>query len=227
VTSRECDLMLRLGAIDGNPYIGVFCAASDRLAIVHGAAEPSLAKSLGEALDVPVITTFIAGSTVVGSLVAMNSNGAVVTNFAETDELARLPSSLRVGRMEKRLNAAGNNILVSDRAAIVHPRASRDTVAMIRDVLGVEVERRSVAGVETVGSVCLVTSKGLLCHPRTAEEELRWLSEFFRAPASITTLNYGNPYLGACAAANSKGAFVGSRTTPIELGRLEDGLMLF
>lgn len=227
MTSRECDLMLRLGDIDGNPYVGVFCAASDRLAIVHGAAEPSIVGAIGEALDVPVVATFVAGSTVVGSLVAMNSNGAVVTNFAESDELARLPSGLRVGRMEKRLNAAGNNVLTNDRAAVVHPRASRETVAMVRDVLGVEVERRSIAGVDTVGSVCLATSKGLLCHPRTGEDELRWLSEFFGVPASVTTLNYGNPYLGACAAANSKGAFVGSRTTPIELGRFEDGLVLY
>jgi len=227
VTPRECDLMLRLGDIDGNPYIGVFCAASERLAIVHRGTEPGIVKSIGEALEVPVVTTFIAGSTVVGSLVAMNSNGAVVTNFAETDEVARLPSGLRIGRMEKRLNAAGNNILANDRAAVVHPKASRDTVAMLRDVLGVEVERRQVAGVDTVGSVCLVTSKGLLCHPRTGEAELRWLSEFFGVPGSITTLNYGNPYLGACAVANSKGALVGSRTTPIEMGRLEDGLVLF
>jgi len=227
VTSRECDLMLRLGDVDGNPYIGVFCAASERLAVVHGGTEPGLAKSIGEALEVPVVTTFVAGSTVVGSLVAMNSHGAVVTNFTETDELARLPSDLRIGRMEKRLNAAGNNILANDRAAVVHPKANRETVKMVGDVLGVEVERRQVAGVDTVGSVCLATSKGMLCHPRAGEAELRWLSEFFGVPASVTTLNYGNPYIGACAVANSKGALVGSRTTPIEMGRLEDGLTLF
>ena len=97
----------------------------------------------------------------------------------------------------------------------------------VRRVLGVEVERRAVAGIDTVGSACLATSKGVVCHPRTGEDELKALSEFFGAPAVIATLNYGTPYLGACAIANSKGAYVGSRSTPIELGRLEDGLGLY
>jgi len=43
----------------------------------------------------------------------------------------------------------------------------------------------------------------------------------------VATLNYGTPYLGACAIANSKGAVVGSSSTPIELGRIEDGLGLY
>lgn len=218
--------MLRLGDVNGSPYVGVYCAASERLAIVHEATEPKVVRAIGETLAVPVLTTFIAGSTVVGALIAMNSKGAVVTNFAEKQELSRLPRGLSVGMMEERVNAAGNNILVNERAALVHPKASGNTLRMIADVLDVEVQQRPIAGIDTVGSVCVATSKGLVCHPRTSEEELRWLREFFRVPATVTTLNYGSPYLGACVVANSHGAYVGSRTTPIEMGRLEDGLGL-
>jgi translation initiation factor 6 len=78
-----------------------------------------------------------------------------------------------------------------------------------------------------VGSAGICTGKGLVCHPNTSEDELRELSELFKVPAVLGTLNYGTPFVGACAVANSKGAFVGSRTTPIEMGRLEDGLYLF
>jgi translation initiation factor 6 len=176
---------------------------------------------------VNVISTNIGGTTVVGALAVMNSNGIVVTNFAEKHELARLPKGLRVGKMEEKLNAAGNTILANDKAALVHPAATRNSMRMIQDVLGVEVLRRSVAGIDTVGSACIATSKGVICHPRTTEEELKILSDFFKVPASIATLNYGTPYLGACAVANSKGAYIGSRSTPIELGRLEDGLGLY
>jgi len=66
-----------------------------------------------------------------------------------------------------------------------------------------------------------------LCHPRTTESELKEISSFFKVPASVATLNYGTPYLGACAVANSKGAYIGFKSTPIELGRLEDGLGLY
>src|SRR5512137_2987251 len=219
--------MLKLGDVNGNPYVGVYCVASEQLAILPDVVDQKVVKDIERVLGVRVVTSNIGGATIVGSLAAMNSNGIIVTNFAEKHELARLPKGLRVGKMEEKLNAAGNTILTNDRAALVHPGASRDTVRMIRDVLGVEVLRRSVAGIDTVGSACVATSKGVLCHPRTSEEELKVISEFFKVPASVATLNYGTPYLGACAVANSKGAYIGSRSTPIELGRLEDGLGLY
>lgn len=219
--------MLKLGDVNGNPYVGVYCAASEDLAILPDVVEQKVVKDVERVLGVRVIRTNIAGATIVGSLVAMNSNGIVLTNFAEKHEVAKMPKSLRVGRMEEKLNAAGNTILANDRGALVHPSATRDTLRMIQDVLGVEVLRRSVAGIDTVGSACIATSKGVVCHPRTTEEELKTISELFKVPASVATLNYGTPYLGACAVANSKGAYVGMRSTPIELGRLEDGLGLY
>ena len=219
--------MLRLGDITGNPYVGVYCVASEQLAIVTESAEPKIVKEIARTLDVQVIATNIAGGTIVGSLVAMNSNGAIVTNFVEKHELAKLPKSLRVGKMEEKVNAAGNNILVNDKAALVHPGAASHTLKLIEDVLGVEARRGSVAGIDTVGSACIAASKGIICHPLTSKDELKELSDFFKVPAAIATLNYGTPYLGACAVANSKGAFIGFRSTPIELGRLEDGLGLY
>ena len=219
--------MLRLGGITGNPYVGVYCVASEQFAIVTEAAEPKVAKEIGRTLGVQVISTNIAGATVVGSLVAMNSHGAIVTNFTERHDLAKFPKKLRVGKMEEKVNAAGNNILVNDNAALVHPGTSTHTLKLIEDVLGVEARRGRVAGIDTVGSACIATTKGIVCHPLASKDELKELSEFFKVPAAIATLNYGTPYLGACAVANSKGAFIGYKSTPIELGRLEDGLVLY
>ncbi|MCJ2532824.1 MAG: translation initiation factor IF-6 [Candidatus Thermoplasmatota archaeon] len=219
--------MLRLGSLDGNPYIGVYCATSENHVLVSEPVQTRVVEDLSEVLGVDVILTTVAGSSVVGSLAAMNSNGIVLSNLAEEHEVSRMPSSLNVGFMPEKVNAAGNNILVNDKAACVHPGASRGTVGMLEDVLDVEVQKRSVAGLDTVGSVCIVTSKGMLCPPRTSEEELKDLSEFFKVPASAATLNYGTGFIGACVVANSRGAYVGSRSTPIELGKVEDGLGLY
>lgn len=219
--------MLRLGDIDGNPYVGVFCAVNEEIALVAEPVADEVVDDLREVLGVEVILTTVAGSTVVGSLVAMNSNGIVFSNLAEQHEVSRMPSSMQVGYMPPKVNAAGNNILVNDNGACVHPEATKGTVEMLEGVLGVEVQKRSIAGIDTVGSTCIVTSKGLVCHPRTSEDELKDLSGLFKVPAAPATLNYGTPYLGACAVANSKGAYIGASSTPIEVGRLEDGLQLF
>jgi translation initiation factor 6 len=53
------------------------------------------------------------------------------------------------------------------------------------------------------------------------------LRETLHVPVAITTANYGSALVGACMVANSKGAVVGSKTTPIELGRIEEGLGYF
>lgn len=219
--------MLRLGDVNGNPYVGVYCAASEKLAVLPDSVTSKVSREVAETLGVEVLRNALSGGTIIGSLMVINSNGAIITNFAEKHELARFPKDLRLGVMEERLNAAGNNVLANDKAALVHPSASSRTMRMIEDVLGVEAQRGTVAGVETVGSACIATSKGIVCHPRTTEHELKWLSELFKVPASLCTLNYGTPYLGACAVANSKGAYVGFRSTPIELGKLEDGLGLY
>ena len=89
-----------------------------------------------------------------------------------------------------------------------------------------EVVKGMVAGYKTVGSVCAVTNKGILCHPATSQDELKMLSELFKVPAAIGTLNYGAPVIGASIICNSKGAVVGSNSTPIELGRVEDALYI-
>jgi len=219
--------MMRLGEVNGSPYIGVYCAASETLALAPDNVDERVVRELGEALGVPVLRIYVAGSIVVGSLVAMNSHGVVLTNFAEKHEIARFPKELRIGKMAEKHNAAGNNILANDHAAYVNPEVSRSTEMFLQDVLGVEVQAKAVAGIETVGSACIATNKGVVCHPRTSEDELREISAFFKVPAVVASLNYGMPIIGACAVANSKGAYVGARSTPIELGRLEDGLGLF
>ncbi|MCJ7561552.1 MAG: translation initiation factor IF-6 [Thermoplasmata archaeon] len=219
--------MLKIGMMMGSPYVGVFCAASEKLAILPEATDPWVKDDLQEALGVDVLCTYLAGSVLIGSLASMNSNGIVVTNFADKSELKRLPKDLRVGIMEEKLNAAGNNILANDHGAYVNLNASRSSVKIIEDTLGVEVLRRTIASIYTVGSVAIVTSKGIVCHPRTSQDELKEISAFFKVPAALATLNYGTPYLGACAVANSKGAYIGGKSTPIELGKLEDGLGLY
>lgn len=108
----------------------------------------------------------------------------------------------------------------------MNPELSDSAVKQVEETLQVEVVRGEIAGYKTVGSVCAVTNKGMLCHPATSKDELKTLSELFKVPAAIGTLNYGAPVIGACLVANSKGAAVGFRSTPIELGRTEDALYL-
>jgi len=218
--------MISLASHQGNPYMGVYCAASNRHAFAPMSADDSLVEMIERSLSVEVVRLSIGGATIIGSLIAMNSHGAVVSDIASEDEIAMIPKGLEVAKMQCNCNAAGNNILVTDKGAMVHPGVSGDILRTIGDVFQVEVVRGTIAGVSTVGSVALATGKGVICHPRATEDNIETLKQLFSVPVTLATLNYGTPWLGACAIANDRGAVVGEKTTPIELGKLEDGLSL-
>ena len=219
--------MMRLARHGGNPNIGVYSVANEDLAIISPDASEEYVKSIEEALGVNSLMTTVAGSFVVGSLVAMNSNCAIVSGLAEEAEIELISSKMPVRILRSKYNAAGNNILVNDFGAIVNPKIDDRFIGTIEKALGVKCVKALIAGMDTVGSAAKATNKGAVCHPRTTDEELELIERTLNVEAKRTTLNHGSVLLGPCFIANSKGAVVGDTTTPIEMGKLEDALNLF
>lgn len=226
-SQSELVTMMRLSRYGGNPNIGVFAVANESFAFVAGDAAPEFTRALESALDVKTIMTTVAGSFVVGSLVAMNSNGAVVSGLAEPRELETLGRYLPCFALDDPLNAAGNNILVNDNGAIVNPYYGEKVIRQISDALGVECVPSAIAGVSTVGSACKATNKGCVCHADASDDDLALIQDVLKVEAVKTTVNHGSRVVGAGIIANSKGAVVGDETTPIEMGKVEDGLVLY
>jgi translation initiation factor 6 len=213
--------------VNGSPYVGVFARASDRLVLVPPALPDGLVKEIERAAGVPVKPIAIGGANIIGSVVAMNSRGAVVADFADEAEIAVLEGAgLKVGRVAGKFNAAGNNILCNDHGAYLNPDLSKPAEKAIADVLGVPTERGTLAGLKTVGSAAAATNQGLLCHPKTSDEELDLLEKLFKVEADIGTVNHGAPFIGAGLIANKNGAVAGSLTTGPELNRIENALNL-
>jgi translation initiation factor eIF-6, putative len=218
--------MMRLSRYGGNPNIAVYSAANESFAFISPDTTEEFVKDVESALEVKAFLTTMAGSFVVGSLIAMNSRGAVVSGLAESQEVSVVEECLPVTLLPGKHNAAGNNILVNDHGAIVNPDLTDEDIATIEKVLSVPCVRSTIGGTNTVGSSAKVTNKGGICHPNTTDEELEILQKVLKVEMKRTTLNHGASFVGACVLANSKGALVGDLTTPIEMGRLEDALDL-
>jgi translation initiation factor 6 len=210
----------------GNPNVGVYVRATSRhLWVPRGLTQQNVA-DLEAALGLEAVTASIGGSTLIGSLVAANAHGAVVADIATDDELEVLRAAgLDVVRLEHtRLNAAGNNILCNDKGAIVHEDLPDSDVAAISAALGVPVQRGTIAGIATVGTAGVATNRGALAHPLATEADLSFIRQSLHVPARIGTVNHGHGLVGAGLAANQNGVAAGSRTTGIELGRIEEAL---
>jgi len=216
-----------LSRFGGNPNIGVFSAACETVSFMSPDADPDYVRTVETALGVETCLTSVAGSFVVGSLVAMNSNGAVISGLADGIEVRTISKHLPVFLLRGVNNAAGNNILANDNGAAVNPDLDDTTIKGIERTLGVKCVRASVAGIKTVGAACRATNKGAVCHQDATDAEVAVIADILGVDVKRTTLNHGSKLLGPCLLANSKGAVVGDETTPIEMGRLEDALNLF
>lgn len=217
--------MLR-AAFSGSSYVGVFARATQDCLLIRPDVGADLQGSCGEELAVPTVATTIGGSGTVGSLVAGNANGLIVSSRATDREIERVREAVDrpVAQLPGRINAAGNVILANDNGAFVHPDISREAVQLIGDTLDVPVRRGDIAGVQTVGTAAVATNRGVLCHPKTVDETLDELESLLEVPADIGTINYGGPLVGAGLIANDEGYVVGERTTGPELGRIDDAL---
>lgn len=212
--------MLKKYAIESHPYIGVFSAGSEEICVVP----PIEADVFEEALETPVIKNTIGGTRVNGSLMRLNSQGAVVSDIIEEREIDALLDHIDVTVIPDPQNALGNNILMNDYGALIHPKISKEGEQTIRSELEVDVKKGTIAGLKMVGSLGVATNKGVLCHPHVKEDEIDMIEELFDVPVSKGTANHGSGWIGTCMVANTKGAVIGEETTPIEMGRIEEGL---
>ena len=217
--------MLQLLDFNENPNVGVFCRTNDNVAFIRKALSKKVKKKIVAAIDVELVELSIADATIVGSLLAFNSKGAVVTDFVDIDTIKVIKDQgFDVCVISDRLNAAGNDILVNDHGALVHPDLEKESIEEIEATLNVPVSKGTIGSLKTVGMAAVVTNKGLLCHPKVTDEEKRLLEEVFDVNVMIGTVNHGSPVIGSGLVANTKGAIIGKLTTGIEMGRIEEAL---
>ena len=219
--------MLR-ATLAGSAYVGVFARAIGDATIARADLDEEHLDGFESELGVPVLQTTIGGGSTVGSLLAGNRSGVVVSGQATAYERDVLEDGLArpVANLPDTLNAAGNVILANDNGAIVHPDLSEEGVGVIEDTLDAPVTSGTIGRVKTVGMAAVATANGVLCHPQANDEELERLESVLGVPADLGTVNYGSPLIGAGLIATEHGYVAGERTTGPELGRIEDALGL-
>lgn len=217
--------MLQLLDFNENPSVGVFCRANDDVAFVQKGLIKKIKKKIVETLDVKLIELSIADASIIGSLLAINSKGAIVTDFADIEAIKKIEDEgFKITVITDKINAAGNDVLVNDYGCLCHPNLTDETVEAIANTLEVPVKRGTIASLKTVGMAAVVTNKGCLCHPKITDDEKHIVERVFDVQVMIGTINHGSPVIGSGLIANTKGAIIGNKTTGIEMGRIEEAL---
>jgi translation initiation factor 6 len=208
---------------NGSSNIGAFSRATNHW-VLQAPSNEATTNGLVDLFEKQPISTTIGQSTLVGILTAGNENGLIVPHIILDEEVEALQTSLDIPilQLRSKLTALGNLILTNDRAALVSTNFSSEDIKGIRDTLGVDVEAKTIAESDLVGSYCVVTNQGLLAHTDVSEEELEWLGVFFGVEVEIGTINCGVPYISIGLLATSKAAAAGFETTGPELMRITE-----
>jgi translation initiation factor 6 len=206
----------------GDPNIGVFARVVGDIAIIPPESTEEFRTAVRDALQVKLVETTIQGSTIIGSLVAGNSRGIVVSGLATEEEVDRLAEHREVLLLNESMNAAGNVIMANDTFAAVHEDMPTDLAKAIGEFLGVEVIHLTLGGVKTIGMAGVATNKGVIVHPRATERQIAMLEEIAQVPIGTGSINMGGALVGTGLLVNEKGYLAGNATSGFELGRIED-----
>jgi translation initiation factor 6 len=217
--------MLKRLDIVGNPNLGVFVLATDKIAIVPFNLSDDKINLIKEILEVDVIKSSISGSNLIGSLAIANSNGIVVSPHTFDKEIEELEKTgLNVAKLPDKYSAVGNIVAVNDVGAIASPFISTEAIKIIEDTLNVDVDTSSMVGKDIIGSLITVTNKGFLIDKNATSSELEYAEEIFGVEGDIGTVGKGISFVGACCVANSNGAIVADNSTGPEMARVEEAL---
>ncbi len=205
--------------------LGVYCFSNDYYTLISSDAPEKVIRTMQNVLETKVIRMTVAGTTLVGVMVAGNNNGLLVPYTIEEQELTLLRELFpRVEVLPTKMTALGNIILANDYGALAHPKLDSKSIEIAEKTLGVKITKKAIAGVPTVGIMGVVNNKGMIINPNTSEEEIKLLKEIFGVPIERGTVNRGNGYVRLGMIANSHGVIVGNSTTGFELATIERAL---
>ncbi len=207
-----------LSDVFGDPNVGIFSFANEKLAILPAGVSPKKLASFRETLGVDAYAVGIADSRLVGIYVTGNSNSIIVPYITTDPELKMLEATgVSVEVLPERRTALGNVVLCNDYGAVVDPRLKTLTVEAINKVLHVPVSTATIGGLPHVGALATASNNGVLANPVIVESEMRKISQALGVPVEKGTVNSGIPYPKCGVVVNSKGAVVGSHTLGAEL----------
>ena len=215
-----------------SPYAGVFCSTNDKLTLVPPGIPEDDMEAISEALGTKIEIITLGGSRVLGTLVAMNNNGILVSNIITDLELEKFEQiskehKIGFGVLPDRSNAIGNNFLINDSGGFSNERLGKRAKDKAEEILKIKLVSQSINNMDTLGMIGCITNKGGLCHPDASLSEKLDMEKVFDIKIMEGTVNFGLPLVGAGIVANSNGAVCGRQSTGVELGRMEEALSLF
>lgn len=211
-------MTVKLFDIYRSSNIGLFLNSTEKYAFVPFGIPAFKLEYVEKVLDVELIQTSLAGSSLIKILSAINNNGMLVSNLVEHYELQKISNyGINVSKLSSNYTSVGNLVVANDYGAIASTLLNEDSISQIKQKLKVDVFQMNIATHLNVGSVLVASNSGAIIHPEATESEITKVSEILNVDVFPCTINGGIPYVSSGIVLNSKNALIGSSTTGTEL----------
>jgi translation initiation factor 6 len=208
-------LEIEYADLNGNIHIGVSMMATERHALVPIETPSILCDLITHTLNVQVIKL---SERIIGSLIAGNSNGFVISNVITAEVIEQLNETNLPIYQAPEFFAFGNVVLVNDISGIISPIIPTKIRERIQDTLAIPLKAKTIANSDLVGSLGYITNHGALLTPLTKEDEIDEIKTILKLKEiGIGSVNKGSEFISSGIIGNSKGMLIGRETTGIEV----------
>ena len=107
---------------------------------------------------------------------------------------------------------------------LINPDFPEDVKKEIHNALKVPVDSNTIAELENIGSLGVISKNKMIVHPEVTEDEEKQLKKIFKVEITKATVNFGSPYVRSGCAANDHGFVIGKNSTGVEIGTIDEGL---
>jgi translation initiation factor 6 len=211
----------------GSPYLGVFMNTNNEYTLVPPTSPRKLVENLEKTLRTEVLKVTISNSVLIGIFTCMNDNGVLVPETIYRDEVEELEKHFDNVQVIPDFTAIGNLVNCNNKGGVCSPLISKESVKKMKRSLKLEemMSVRIAAGVDVTGSCVACNNRGFMAHINVSESTFEELEKIFSVKSGASgTVNYGDPFVKAGMLVNDNGCVVGTRTSPFELGRIDEGL---
>lgn len=210
----------------GTSNIGLYGFANDKYLLLGREVPETHDKELAEVFKVPIIRCTIAGTSMIGVFVAGNNEKIIVPGIIFDHEMELLKKhGVDFTVIDTKLTCLGNNVLVNDTGLLVNPEFTDAQAGEIGKIFGMEAHRTRLAGMNTVGSLVALNSKGkaLTTHNIT-EEEFEMLQEKLDVELETGSVSMGSQHIRSGIITNKNGFVIGAASGGPEIANADEAL---
>ena len=195
--------------LNGDPNVGMYVVASDEYVIASNELSINALRNIEKVLGARPVRLSVSGVGVIGALIASTSKGLIVPSIiSEEEEKVLYRNDIPFIKVDTRYTALGNNLLIGRKGGVASPLIEDRVIDMIRDEYGFSLVKKRVAGLNTPGSLGVVSNGRALIGRIVSEKELLELRRVLGVEITTGSLNMGSSFIRSGIVVNRYGYIV-------------------